>query len=48
MNDDKLLKIAVEIDDFLTRLITKYELDALVWVTLVSIVFVILVELVVR
>jgi hypothetical protein len=30
MNDDKLLKIAVEIDDFLTGLITKHDLDALV------------------
>ena len=30
MNDDRLFKIAVEIDDFLAELITKYELDALV------------------
>ena len=30
MNDNKLEKIAYEIDDFLAELITKYELDALV------------------
>lgn len=30
MNDDKLEKIAYDVDDFLTTLITKYELDALV------------------
>ena len=30
MNDDKLEKIAYEIDDMLAELITKYELDALV------------------
>jgi hypothetical protein len=30
MDDNKLEKIAYEIDDFLAELITKYELDALV------------------
>ena len=30
MDDNKLEKIAYEIDDFLAGLITKYELDALV------------------
>jgi hypothetical protein len=30
MNDDKLEKIAYEIDDMLAELITKYDLDALV------------------
>ena len=30
MDDDKLEKIAYEIDDMLAELITKYELDALV------------------
>lgn len=29
MDDDKLLKIAYEIDEILAELITKYELDAL-------------------